>query len=313
MVRCSAGQRRRVGRVVGHDHRARLLVDHVAPQPLQEPLAARRRHGSPTACSAPADPSTSRRPGRCRPRRRRTSRPGSPTFFSDLPILPYSRLTGSPCQVKVGSSPWSPTSRPPPRPGRTGRARRCRRTPGCSPGEKYLRNGSSLRHEAEVEQHLVPEARVQQVQHRVLDTADVEIDAARVGHAGGGTLDGLRVLGHPVPLVLRVDRTSRGWPGRGSAGSTSTIRPSWASCWSRGGSLRTPRPSPRSSSTSTHSGTRDSGGSGELLASSGSNVFGRVVGHLGQRHRQHRVGHGVGDPAPRRRRSGTARPSSAAG
>ena len=35
------------------------------------------------------------------------------------------------------------------------------------------------RHVAEVEQHLVPEARVQQVQHRVLDAADVEVDAAR--------------------------------------------------------------------------------------------------------------------------------------
>jgi hypothetical protein len=32
---------------------------------------------------------------------------------------------------------------------------------------------------AEVVQHLVPEPRVQQVQHRVLDAADVQVDAAR--------------------------------------------------------------------------------------------------------------------------------------
>ena len=31
-------------------------------------------------------------------------------------------------------------------------------------------------HEAEVEEHLVPEARVEQVQHRVLGAADVEVD-----------------------------------------------------------------------------------------------------------------------------------------
>ena len=39
------------------------------------------------------------------------------------------------------------------------------------------------RHVAEVEQHLVPEAGVQQVQHGVLDAADVEVDAARVVRA----------------------------------------------------------------------------------------------------------------------------------
>ena len=33
---------------------------------------------------------------------------------------------------------------------------------------------------AEIEEHLVPEARVEQVQHGVLGAADVEIDAAAV-------------------------------------------------------------------------------------------------------------------------------------
>jgi hypothetical protein len=33
---------------------------------------------------------------------------------------------------------------------------------------------------AQVVQHLVPEARVQQVQHRMLDAADVQVDAAGV-------------------------------------------------------------------------------------------------------------------------------------
>ncbi len=48
----------------------------------------------------------------------------------------------------------------------------------------------------EVEEHLVPEPRVEQVQHRVLHTADVQVDAARVRC---GTRP------HPVALVLRVD------------------------------------------------------------------------------------------------------------
>ena len=44
---------------------------------------------------------------------------------------------------------------------------------------------------AEVEQHLVPEAGVQQVQHGVLDAADVQVDAA--GIAGP-------LRSHPVAL-----------------------------------------------------------------------------------------------------------------
>ncbi len=44
------------------------------------------------------------------------------------------------------------------------------------------------RDEACIEEHLVPEARVEQVEHRVLGAADVEID------------------GHPVLLELRVDQ-----------------------------------------------------------------------------------------------------------
>ena len=41
------------------------------------------------------------------------------------------------------------------------------------------------RHVAEVEQHLVPEAGVQQVQHGVLDAADVQVDAAGDGPTSG--------------------------------------------------------------------------------------------------------------------------------
>jgi hypothetical protein len=56
----------------------------------------RRRPWSPTAATGPADRSTARRPGRCRRRRRRSSRPGVTMFFRLLPIFPYSRLTGLP-------------------------------------------------------------------------------------------------------------------------------------------------------------------------------------------------------------------------
>jgi hypothetical protein len=42
-----------------------------------------------------------------------------------------------------------------------------------------------------LEEHLVPEPGVEQVQHGVLDTADVEVDAARVTGAGGGAGHGL--------------------------------------------------------------------------------------------------------------------------
>ena len=50
---------------------------------------------------------------------------------------------------------------------------------------------------AEVVEHLVPEPRVQQVQHRMLDAADVQVDAARVVRAVLG-----RPRAHPVRLVL---------------------------------------------------------------------------------------------------------------
>jgi hypothetical protein len=43
----------------------------------------------------------------------------------------------------------------------------------------------------QIEQHLVPEARVQQVQHRVLDAADVEIDR------------------HPISLLAGIDEAMR--------------------------------------------------------------------------------------------------------
>ena len=50
---------------------------------------------------------------------------------------------------------------------------------------------------AQVEEHLVPEPRVQQVQHRVLDAADVQVDAAGILRPVLG-----RPRAHPVCLVL---------------------------------------------------------------------------------------------------------------
>ena len=54
------------------------------------------------------------------------------------------------------------------------------------------------RYMAKIEQHLVPKAAVQQVQHCVLDTADVEIDTAHITGLAGP---------HPVSLVGRINES----------------------------------------------------------------------------------------------------------
>ena len=61
------------------------------------------------------------------------------------------------------------------------------------------------RDQTEVEQRLMPEPRVEQVQHGVLDAADVEVDPAGVRDPLGGARDRRPLLGHPVGLVGRVD------------------------------------------------------------------------------------------------------------
>ena len=87
-----------VHRGVGDDDLAGLLVDDVAPQPLQEaldwPTTARVSQG--LLCSSGPRPISYSR---------KVSAPyaayissGLTMFFSDLPILPNSRVTGSPCQ-----------------------------------------------------------------------------------------------------------------------------------------------------------------------------------------------------------------------
>ena len=54
------------------------------------------------------------------------------------------------------------------------------------------------RDKAQVKQHLVPETRVQQVQHGVLDATDVKVGTTRsVANLGART--------HPVGLVSRVN------------------------------------------------------------------------------------------------------------
>ena len=53
---------------------------------------------------------------------------------------------------------------------------------------------------AQVVEHLLPEPGVQQVQHRVLHTADVQVDTAGIDRAVLG-----RARAQPVLLVVRVD------------------------------------------------------------------------------------------------------------
>ena len=86
-------------------------------------------------------------------------------------------------------------------------------------------------HQAHVVEHLVPEARVQQVQHGVLAAAHVQVD------------------GHPFLLGAGLERAARRPSATGTAGSTSTSPPTAASCWSRAapGRRTSGRWSPRSS------------------------------------------------------------------
>ncbi len=70
-------------------------------------------------------------------------------------------------------------------------------------------------HDADVEEHLVPEPRVKKVKDRVLAAADVEVDGHPVVVA---------LLAQGLTIVVRVED---------SAGSTSTSRPTAASCSSR--------------------------------------------------------------------------------
>ena len=60
------------------------------------------------------------------------------------------------------------------------------------------------RHVPQVVEHLVPEPGVQQVQHRVLGAADVQVDAAAVAVAARA---------HPVALVLGVDEGALSFVG----------------------------------------------------------------------------------------------------
>ena len=115
---------------------------------------------------------------------------GVTTFFRLLPIFPNSRLTGSPLHCRrrrprrdlVGGHDM---------PRRVGVGVGLDVALVEQPVERLLRG-----HVAEVVQHLVPEAGVEQVQHGVLDAADVEVDAAGVAR---------RLRAHPVALDLGVD------------------------------------------------------------------------------------------------------------
>ena len=77
--------------------------------------------------------------------------------------------------------------------------------------------------DAAVVEHLVPEARVEKVEHGVLGAADVQIDR------------------HPGFFIARVDRERSRFSDRESAGSTSTSRPIAAWYWFRGGRAATSR------------------------------------------------------------------------
>ena len=220
--------------VVGGPHRAGLLVDHHAPDPLQQPLRADDGLGLPR-------PRLLQRPGRHLVHAEGVGPVGADHLvrrdhvlqaLADLPVLAVDRLAlveelavllhdlggGHVEAALVGVGVGGDVALV------------------DQPAERLLAGDV-----AQVVQHLVPEAGVQQVQHGVLDTADVQVDAADVALARAGPSSSAPAPGRP---------SARRRPGPGSAGSTSTSRPSWASCWSRGGTSSGRRPGPaRPSST----------------------------------------------------------------
>ena len=69
---------------------------------------------------------------------------------------------------------------------------------------------------AQIEQHLVPEPGIEQMQHGVLDAADVQVHR------------------HPVFFFFGIDESSGRCADRCTAGNTSSFRPIAAWCWFRG-------------------------------------------------------------------------------
>ena len=147
---------------------------------------------------------------------------------------------------------------------------------------------------AQVVQHLVPEPRVEQVQHGVLDAADVEVDAARVAGARGGAGDRLGARPHPVGLVVGVD--DGGAVRRVEVAQVVPARPGpvghrvgLAAVAAGAAPVAEvevdvhPLVDPRQ---------RRLGLAARVVGVVGLRA---VVGHLGQLDRQHRVGHAVGD------------------
>ena len=120
-------------------------------------------------------------------------------------------------------------------------------------------NGSSAPADpAAIVEELVEEARVEQMQHRVLGAADVLVD------------------GHPA-LGMLADPTARGrCADRDSADSTTTIRRTCPSCRSRAA----PAPPHFGHVVSMNAGSRASGEPSPVIGTSGGSSTGScVVGH----------------------------------
>ena len=159
---------------------------------------------------------------------------------------------------------------------------------------------------AQVEQHLVPEPRVQQVQHRVLDAADVQVDAAGVVGAvlaGRGPIQYRSFSGSTERFAVRRVDVAQLVPAR--------TGPVAAWCWCRGGRSSGRRPDPARPRPSRSRGP--AAATARSRASVRVERLRRVVVDLGQLDRQHALRAARAPRRPRRRRSGTARPSSAGG
>ena len=155
---------------------------------------------------------------------------------------------------------------------------------------------------AQVVQHLVPEPGVQQVQHGVLDAADVQVDPARVARVAAGPIQYRSTSGSQNARVVgRVE--------------VAQLVPARAGPLRHHVQLAPVRPR---AVTQVQLDVRPSPGSRQRRLRLGVGVVGiegrgAEVGQVRQLDRELVVGHGVRAAVRRRRRSGTARPSSAAG
>ena len=192
MVRCSSRSVSSSGSAAVHEQVAGPLVDHAAPQPLQEPVDA----GDVVGLPGPVGVQRAHR-HLVQPQRVRAV-PGVHVVRAHAVLQALAHLP-RPAGHRLAAV---GVARRPAADDLVGWHVHAARVGERVGGDVALVDQPPERlpgrHVTQVEQHLVPEPGVQQVQHRVLHAADVQVDAARRPARRPRRH-------HPVPLVARVD------------------------------------------------------------------------------------------------------------